>query len=104
TDTIPSIGYLEEFYGANIEKELVGTSIPATEHSVQCAYGNDLEYFRRMVTEVYPNGFVSIVSDGYDFWDVIGTVLPALKNDILARTGGPVGDKVVIRPDSGDPV
>jgi nicotinamide phosphoribosyltransferase len=104
TDTIPSIGYLEEFYGANIEKELVGTSIPATEHSVQCAYGNDLEYFRRMVTEVYPNGFVSIVSDGYDFWDVIGTVIPSLKNDILARTGGPVGDKVVIRPDSGDPV
>lgn len=104
TDTIPAISYLEEFYGADIEKELVGTSIPATEHSVQCAYGDDLAYLRRMVNEVYPNGFISIVSDGYDFWDVVGRVLPLLKNDILARTGGPLGDKVVIRPDSGDPV
>ncbi len=104
TDTIPAISYLEQFYGANIEKELVGTSIPATEHSVQCSYGNDMEYLERIITEVHPNGLVSIVSDGYDFWDVIGRVIPALKDKILARTGGPVGDKVVIRPDSGDPV
>jgi nicotinamide phosphoribosyltransferase len=57
-----------------------------------------------MITEVHPNGFVSVVSDGYDFWDVIGRVLPLLKADIMARKGGPVGDRVVIRPDSGDPV
>ena len=31
-------------------------------------------------------------------------VVPALKSEIMARKGGPVGDKVVIRPDSGDPV
>lgn len=105
TDTIPAISYLEEYYGANVETELVGTSIPATEHSVQCAYGDDDEYFRRMITDVYPTGPVSIVSDGYDFWDVIGRVVPALKDDILARHGGPESlDKVVIRPDSGDPV
>lgn len=104
TDTIPAIMYLEEFYGANVEKELVGTSIPATEHSVQCSYGDDYEYIKRMITEIYPNGFVSIVSDGYDFWNVIGNVLPALKDTIMARSGGPVGDRVVIRPDSGDPV
>jgi nicotinamide phosphoribosyltransferase len=48
---------------------------------------------------VYPSGFVSVVSDGYDFWDVIGRVIPSLKKDILARDG-----KLVIRPDSGDPV
>lgn len=34
TDTIPAICYHEEYYNADIEKELVGTSIPATEHSV----------------------------------------------------------------------
>lgn len=104
TDTIPAIMYLEQFYGANVEKELVGTSIPATEHSVQCSYGDDLAYIKRMITEIYPNGFISLVSDGYDYWDVIGRVLPALKDVILARTGGPVGDRVVIRPDSGDPI
>jgi nicotinamide phosphoribosyltransferase len=99
TDTIPAINYHETYYGADVTKELVGTSIPATEHSVECAYGDDMAYFRRLINEVYPKGFVSIVSDGYDFWDVIGRVLPALKGEIMARDG-----KVVIRPDSGDPV
>lgn len=105
TDTIPAITYAENFYNANIEKELVGTSIPATEHSVQCAYGDDFKYMKSIITDVYPTGPVSIVSDGYDLWDVIGNVIPALKDDILARDGGPESlDKVVIRPDSGDPV
>jgi nicotinamide phosphoribosyltransferase len=104
TDTIPAIQGAEALYNANVEKELVGTSIPATEHSIQCAYGDDEKYLRNMLSVVHPNGFVSIVSDGYDFWDVIGRVLPSLKKEIMARTGGPVGDRVVIRPDSGDPV
>lgn len=104
TDTIPSILAAEYYYNANIEKELVGTSIPASEHSIQCTYEDDLEYFTKLITDVHPNGFVSIVSDGYDFWDVIGRVIPALKDKILARSGGPLGDRVVIRPDSGDPV
>ena len=99
TDTIPAIVAAEKYYGADVTKELVGTSIPATEHSIQCAYGNDMEYFEKTITEVHPKGFVSIVSDGYDFWDVIGRVLPALKDKIMARDG-----RVVIRPDSGDPV
>ncbi len=104
TDTIPAITAAEHYYNADMSKELIGTSIPATEHSIQCAYGDDLAYIKRMITEVHPNGFVSIVSDGYDFWDVIGNVLPKLKDIIMARKGGPVGDRVVIRPDSGDPV
>ncbi len=104
TDTVPAIQGAEHYYGANVETELVGTSVPATEHSIQCAYGNDMEYLERMLSVVHPSGIVSIVSDGYDFWDVIRRVIPALKDKIMARTGGPVGDKVVIRPDSGDPV
>jgi nicotinamide phosphoribosyltransferase len=99
TDTIPAIQALEAFYGANVEHELVGTSIPASEHSIQCAYGDDLKYYTELLTRVHPEGIVSIVSDGYDFWDVIGRVLPLLKDTILRRNG-----KVVVRPDSGDPV
>ena len=99
TDTIPAIQGAEAFYNSNVEKELVGTSIPATEHSIQCAYADDMEYLTQMMTVVHPKGFVSIVSDGYDFWDVIGRVIPALKEKIMARDG-----RVVIRPDSGDPV
>jgi len=104
TDTIPAIQGAEILYNANIEKELVGTSIPATEHSIQCIYEDDMKYLEAMLSEVHPNGFVSIVSDGYDFWDVIRRVIPALKDKIMARSGGPLGDKVVIRPDSGNPV
>lgn len=100
TDSIPGILFLEENYDANIEKELVGTSIPATEHSVMCAYGQDeLSSYKRIITEVYPKGFVSIVSDTWDLWKVLLNVIKPLKEDILARDG-----KVVIRPDSGDPV
>jgi len=99
TDTIPAIMYHEEFYNANIENELVGTSIPATEHSVQCTFGDDELYFKTMISEVYPQGFVSIVSDGYDYWKMISDVIPSLKDIIMNRDG-----KVVVRPDSGDPV
>jgi len=101
TDTIPAIAYLEEYYNANIENELVGTSIPATEHSVMCAYGdtNEFDLFKRLMTEVYPNGLFSVVSDTWDFWKVVGEYLPALKDEVMSRDG-----KVVIRPDSGDPI
>jgi nicotinamide phosphoribosyltransferase len=101
TDTIPAINYLEEYYGANIEKELVATSIPATEHSVMCAHGqtDEFELFKWLMTEKYPSGFFSVVSDTWDFWKVVGEYLPALKEEILGRDG-----RVVIRPDSGDPI
>lgn len=100
TDTIPGILFLEEFYNANIEKELVGTSIPATEHSVMCSYGKDeLAAYRNLITNVYPTGFVSIVSDTWNLWNVLLKVIAPLRGEILTRNG-----KVVIRPDSGDPV
>lgn len=101
TDTIPAIDFLEQYYGADCTKELVGGSVPATEHSVMCMGGADgeLATFKRLIEEVYPRGIVSIVSDTWDFWQVITEFLPALKEKILRRDG-----KIVIRPDSGDPV
>lgn len=101
TDTIPAIDFLEQYYHADCEKELIGGSVPATEHSVMCMGTQDgeIKTFERLIGEVYPAGIVSIVSDTWDFWQVITEFLPALKERILARNG-----KVVIRPDSGDPV
>lgn len=101
TDTIPAILAAEAFYNANIETELVGTSIPATEHSVMCAGGKDSEFetYKRLITKVYPKGFLSIVSDTWDLWYVLDVIIRKLKDDILARDG-----RIVIRPDSGDPV
>lgn len=100
TDTIPAIYRAEKYYNANVEKEIIGTSIPATEHSVMCANGQDERtVFKRLLTEVYPNGFLSVVSDTWDFWNIVGNVLPEMKSLIMKRNG-----KLVIRPDSGDPV
>ncbi len=102
TDTIAAIDFLEEYYGADSDKELIGGSVPATEHSVMCLGGegeSEVDTFRRLITEVYPAGLVSIVSDTWDYWKVINDYLPILKAEILARDG-----KVVIRPDSGDPI
>lgn len=36
TDTVPAIDFLEDYYHANSDNELIGTSVPATEHSVAC--------------------------------------------------------------------
>lgn len=59
----------------------------------------ELLSIKRLINEVYPSGVVSIVSDTYDFWRVVEKILPKLKKEIMARDG-----RVVIRPDSGDPV
>jgi nicotinamide phosphoribosyltransferase len=101
TDTITGVMFLEEYYGANVENELVGGSVSATEHAVMCAGGEDdeRETFRRIIEDVYPSGIVSIVSDTWDFWAVLTEILPSLKDTIMKRAG-----KVVVRPDSGDPV
>lgn len=96
TDTIPAIKMLKDHYGAT---GLIGASVPASEHSVMCAFGPDheLEAFRNML-HLYPDGIVSIVSDTYNLWRVLTEFAPILKDEILARNG-----KVVFRPDSGDP-
>lgn len=101
SETIPAIRAVEEYYNADSSKELVAATVPATEHSVMCAGGkeDEIETFRRLICDVYPKGFVSIVSDTWDFWQVVEDFLPKLKKEIMARDG-----RVVIRPDSGDPV
>ena len=101
TDTVPAIDFHEIYYNANAENELIGGSVPATEHSVMCmgTKDNEIGTFERLITELYPAGIVSIVSDTWDFWKVITEFLPQLKDKVLARDG-----KMVIRPDSGDPV
>ena len=101
TDTIPSIDWLEQYYNANSDKELIGCSVPATEHSVMCMNGkiDEYEMYHRLLTEVYPKGIVSVVSDTYDYWGILTNTLPRLKDTIVKRDG-----KLVIRPDSGDPV
>lgn len=96
TDTIPALMFNEEYYN----KPLHIASVPATEHSVMSAGGqeNEFETYSRLL-DIYPEGIISIVSDTWDLWSVVDNILPRLKDRILSRNG-----KLVIRPDSGDPV
>lgn len=107
TDTIGAIDYLEDFYGG--KDTFVGGSVPATEHAVMCMGGKDDEYetIRRLIEDVYPAGIVSVVSDTWNFWKVVGEggIAEQLKDKILARKPNALGQaKTVFRPDSGDPV
>jgi nicotinamide phosphoribosyltransferase len=104
TDTLPAILETNHYYDADLS---VGGSVPATEHSVMCAGSKESEQetFRRLIEDVYPTGVVSIVSDTWDLWKVLTEIIPNLKDKILARQpAGYLPAKVVIRPDSGDPV
>lgn len=100
TATIPAIDYLEKYYNCNIDEEVVAVGTPSTEHSVMCSYGADeIGAYKTLINDKFPKGNLSIVSDTYDYWNVITSILPELKEDILKRDG-----KIIIRGDSGDPV
>jgi len=100
SDNLNVVNFVNENYAG--DNGLILGSVPATEHSVMCAGGSDKgdeqATFERLLT-LYPSGIVSVVSDTWDLWNVLTVILPNLKDQILARDG-----KLVIRPDSGDPV
>jgi nicotinamide phosphoribosyltransferase len=97
SDSLPAIYGARKYYGA---KDAVCGSVNATEHSVMCAGGkeDEVETFRRLL-ETYPTGILSVVSDTWDLWKVCTEHVVTLKDEIMNRDG-----KLVIRPDSGDPV
>lgn len=97
SDSLPVIHGARKYYN---EKGFVVGSVNATEHSVMCAgtKGDEIGTFRYLMSQ-FPTGILSIVSDTWDLWKVLTEYLPQLKEEILARDG-----KIVIRPDSGDPV
>lgn len=108
SDTVPAVRHLITNYGADPKKELVATSVPASEHSLAStgiAVVGELETYRKWITEDYPTGIVSIVSDTVDFFEVVTTMATELKDEILSRQVDELGlAKVVFRPDSGCPV
>jgi len=107
SDNLNVVNFVNEFYDG--DNGLILGSVPATEHSVMCSGAADaprnekgeideIDTYERLL-DLYPAGIVSVVSDTYDLWAVLTSVLPRLKDQIMARDG-----KLVIRPDSGDPV
>lgn len=115
TDSLGSIDYAEDYYN---EEGLIAVSVPATEHAVATSnilYNEskqellrldaEKEFLKELITERFPEGIISYVSDSFDFWGLVTEVLPQLKDEIRGRKASKVAPaKLVIRPDSGDPV
>jgi nicotinamide phosphoribosyltransferase len=97
SDGVPTVPWVNYYYPG--DNGLIAASVPATEHSVMCAGGeeDEIETFRRLLKQ-FPEGILSVVSDTWDFFRVLTVILPQLKDEIMSRNG-----KLVIRPDSGDP-
>ena len=103
TATVPAILWLEDNYNCDCAKEPVAYGALSTEHSVMCSNfavdGDEETHLRRLLTEIYPHQSFSMVSDSYDYWNLVDNILPRLKDEILAHDGC-----LSIRGDSGDPV
>lgn len=101
TDTILAVRFVQYYYPG--DNGLIGTSVPATEHSVTQAGGqsDELATIRRIITEVHPAGIVSVVADTWDFWKFITEIIATLKPEIMARPDiGVMPGRTVVRPDS----
>lgn len=100
SDTLPVIPASRYFYGVRRD-EMPIYSVNASEHSVSTTKIFTVGE-QQMIADwlqIFPKGILSIVADTFDLWKLITEYLPANKEAIMARDG-----KLVIRPDSGDPV
>lgn len=101
TDTTSALRFIDSVYGG-IGDGVAGHSVIASEHSVMTMYGKmeELDVVKHIITSSPENSIISLVADSYDVYNFteqyIGT---DLKDMILNGT-----KKIVIRPDSGDPI
>jgi nicotinamide phosphoribosyltransferase len=75
----------------------VGSSIPATEHSVMTAWPSEKDAILNTI-EQYGDGLFACVMDSYDYDNALNVVLPEIAEAKAAKSG-----TMVLRPDSGDP-
>lgn len=101
TSSIPALPYIDKYYDADCSFNHIGIGAVSTEHSVMGANyaldGDEETFVKKLLTELYPNTSFSMVSDTYDYWNMVNNIIPSLKDEVLAHNG-----KLFIRPDSGD--
>lgn len=104
TDTIAALTIPKNYYN---DSNLYGFSVQATEHSIMTSLGNDGEFEQILnVINNAKNGILSVVIDSYNYRNFLteagksNTHLNKAINDFLDING----NKIVFRPDSGEPV
>lgn len=102
SDTLIVIPASRYFYNES-ELEVCINSVNASEHSVSTTKIFTVGEKQMIIDwlKEFPTGILSIVADTFDLWKLITEYLadPEVKALIMARNG-----KLVIRPDSGNPV
>lgn len=103
TATCGAIKFIEKYYNESIKGRNIGGGLRSTEHSIMCSSyaldGDEETFIRNLLTKLTPTGNISMVSDSYDYWNVVTNILPKLKNEILGRDG-----TLFVRGDSGNPI
>lgn len=98
TDTVPAIRWAHDWYDADMDA-LLAASVPATEHSVMTALGEEGEFETvGNLLKTYPKGILSIVGDSYNIYRFVERLCTEFHDEVMARDG-----KIVVRPDSTTP-
>ena len=104
TDTIAALSIPENYYN---DSSLYGFSVQATEHSVMTSMGDDGEEKQILhVIDKAKDGILSMVIDSYNYRNFLteagrsGSEI----NDAILSFLDRQGNKIVFRPDSGEPV
>ena len=99
TDTMAALLVARRYYG----EALAGFSIPTSEHSTMTSWGRseELGAYSNMVRQFAGAGkLLACVVDSYDVWNAIDNLIGGELKDAIIHNGG----RVVVRPDSGDPI
>ena len=102
TATIPAIKYMHDYYCDPVKE--IGGGMISTEHSVMCSNfavdGDEETFLKKLFSQIYPAGAVSVVMDTYDYWANLKRCGAGELKDIIMNREG----TVFFRGDSGDPV
>ena len=103
TDTIAGITGAMDYYNA---PQGVGMSVMASEHSTTTIYGRQGEHkaMRSFIEKAGPGSIISLVADSYDYMYVVRSIVDNTHWGECISEAAANGQRVVIRPDSGDPV
>lgn len=99
TDTFEAVEGVMAYYNTD---DVVGFSIPASEHSTITSWGreNEVKAFENMLdTFGGPGKLVACVSDSFDIYKATEHLWGEVLHDKIVNMGG----TLVVRPDSGDP-
>jgi nicotinamide phosphoribosyltransferase len=98
SDNISAIDLITTYYNTD---EMLAFSIPASEHSTITSWGeeNEVKAYENML-DAYPTGIRACVSDSYNILNACENLWGGELRDKVLNLNG----RLVIRPDSGDPV